>query len=103
MVTMDVQCPIDGCTFLTGDVSEVIAVALINTHAISLTSHTVANPALCSGPKLERQKVNIGVSMEQWNIFERRCNCSVLGLELLAIQLLPSYFSVLNSHLEMLS
>ena len=92
MATMDVQCPIDGCTFSTGDVSEAIAVPLINTHAISHTSHTVANPARSRGPKLERPKVDIGVSMEQWNMFERRWNVFCFGSGIASHSAAPQLF-----------
>ena len=75
MANIDVACPILGCSFSTGVFPETIAVALLNTHAFihapgqAGTSTTSAHPA---GPKLDRPRV--GISMEEWNMFQRRCD-----------------------------
>ena len=34
---------------------------------------------IIQGPKLERPKVNIGVTLEEWNIFKRRWDVFVCG------------------------
>ena len=55
MTTTNVQCPINGCQFSTGETSEAIAVALLNTHAISHTRlQPTVVPARQLRPKLDR-------------------------------------------------
>ena len=70
-----VACSVPDCTFTTEDVSEALAIALITNHDLShrVTAPTVPPaPTATSGPKLERPKVNIGVTIEEWNVFTRR-------------------------------
>ena len=62
---VQLTCPIEGCSYVTVDGSEVIACAL-------LAAHTVASAPMTSGPKLDRLKIDIEVTLEQWNMFERR-------------------------------
>ena len=70
-----IECSVPDCTFATEDVSEALAIALITNHNIA---HRVPAPTAppaptaTSGPKLERPKVNIGVTLEEWNVFTRR-------------------------------
>ena len=67
------DCLIGGCRYSTGDVPESIAVALINTHALSHANPTpTAVNARSVSPKLERPKVSMGIALEQWNMFQRR-------------------------------
>ena len=72
-----VNCTIDGCEFRTADTSEALAIALLANHGISHQiqpqASTGSSPAP-RGPKLERPKVDVGVSIEEWNIFVRRWN-----------------------------
>ena len=74
MSTISIACPIEGCTFSTGDVSEAVAVALLNTHAISHSnsSSSARNTTVSTGPKLNRPKVEMGITQEEWNLFQRR-------------------------------
>ena len=72
-----IACTIPACDFKTDDVSEALAIALLANHGLAhqLPLPTVAGPSLPPvprGPKLERPKVNIGVSTEEWNVFTRR-------------------------------
>ena len=69
---IDVPCPIPECTYSTGPVPETIAVALLNTHALIHTPGQ-ANAGTLSrtvGPKLDRPRVSMGISLEKWNMFE---------------------------------
>ena len=97
MASITVQCPISGCEFTTGEFPEAVAVALLTTHAISHSiSHSTppANNVMARsrGPKLDRPKVKFGISLEDWNMFERRWNVfragSGIDAELAAPQLL---------------
>ena len=74
MAMVNIGCPIDGCQFATGEMLESLAAVLLSTHAISHSQPAVSNVACQMGPKLERPKIEIGISLEQWNMFERRCH-----------------------------
>ena len=71
MSAIDIQCPIAGCCYSTGNVSEAVAIALLNTHAIS-HSNAQSSTKHIRGPKLDRPKVGSGISLEDWNVFQRR-------------------------------
>ena len=71
MANIDIPCPIAGCEYSTGSVSEAVAVVLLSTNDISHTSSSNAS-TVRSGPKLDRPKVELGISMEQWNLFVRK-------------------------------
>ena len=64
------------CTFKTNDVPEALAIALITSlaHRPSAPLNTGANPALTITrvPKLQRPKIDIAVTIEEWNVFTRR-------------------------------
>ena len=62
-----VKCPIEGCSYDTGEADPAVIVALLNLHALSHTK-----PTLPSQPKLDRPKIDIGVEEEVWNGFIRR-------------------------------
>ena len=71
-----VTCSVPDCDFQTADVSEQLAIALLSNHGLahqtpSLTPATNSAP-IPRGPKLERPKVDVGITDEQWNIFLRR-------------------------------
>ncbi|XP_044170488.1 uncharacterized protein LOC122954502 [Acropora millepora] len=72
-----IACTIPTCDFKTDDVSEALAIALLANHGLAhqyTLPHTTGPllPPVPRGPKLERPKVNIGVSTEEWNLFTRR-------------------------------
>ena len=75
IIMVVVECSVPDCTFATEDVSETLAIALITNHDLA---HRVPAPTAppapttTNGPKLERPKVNIGVTIEEWNVFTRR-------------------------------
>ena len=75
---MIVSCAFPGCDFQTEDVSESIACVILQSHAFSHAS-AAAKPAVddlpmrnVKGPTLDRPHVDVGVSLEEWNIFVRR-------------------------------
>ena len=76
-----VACAYPGCEFKSDDLTEVLACAVLQSHAFSHAAAPIfsqnANPApdqaaQVRGPKLERPQVDVGVSLEQWNVFLRR-------------------------------
>lgn len=74
-----VGCPAPGCEFKSGDLSEALVAALLTIHGFS---HQHAAPVMAApaqaptprGPRLDRPKVDVGVSIEEWNVFIRRWN-----------------------------
>ena len=67
-----VQCSVPACQFQSEDVTEALAVPLLTNHGLA---HTVtAAPPAIRGPRLERPKVDVGVSLEEWNVFVQRWN-----------------------------
>ena len=72
-MSTEIECPINGCSFTTGERSEAVAVALLNAHMVSHTSSPAPTPVKAKrGPKLDRPKVTCGISLEDWNMFTRR-------------------------------
>ena len=74
-----ISCDFPGCDFKSEDVTEAIACALLQSHAFihsgASAVHHRDEPTQareCPGPKLERPCIDIGVSMEDWNVFLRR-------------------------------
>ena len=72
-----VACTIPTCKFKTDDVSEALAIAILTNHGLAhqSTQPEIAGPVpapVPHGPNLERPKVNVGVSTEEWNVFTRR-------------------------------
>ena len=70
------QCPIPGCTYETVDGTEGIAIALLAAHT---PVHTSAAATYATGPKLERPRFNASITLEEWNIFQRRWDVFVAG------------------------
>ena len=70
------QCPIPGCTYETVDGTEGIAIALLAAHT---PVHTSAAATYATGPKLERPRLNASITLEEWNIFQRRWDVFVAG------------------------
>ena len=72
-----VKCSVPDCEFASDDVSEALAIALLSNHALahqlpSTNGTRVSAPS--TGPKLERPKVDVGITDEEWNVFIRRWN-----------------------------
>ena len=83
-----ITCTIPTCDSKTDDVSEALAIALLANHGLAhqCTLPNTTGPSLppvTRGPKLERPKVNIGVSTEEWNMFTRRWEvfCTGSGID----------------------
>jgi len=64
----NLKCPVPQCTYETGSASEIVAVALLTAHT---TVHSNARPSH-HGPKLDRPHIDVGVSAEEWKLFESR-------------------------------
>ncbi len=70
-----VTCSVPGCAFHTDDISEALAIALLTNHGLahSTTSPAITPPAhqapVPCGPKLDRPKIDVGISIEVWNLF----------------------------------
>lgn len=65
----NIRCPVPGCTYQTGSLSEIVAVALLTAHT---TTHQASQSPIQHGPKLERPTIDIGVAAEEFKLFERR-------------------------------
>ena len=73
----NMKCPIPDCDYATGEQTEPVAIAYFNAHMYVHTHPPPTQPASTSvahrnGPKLDRPTIETGVSMEEWNMFERR-------------------------------
>jgi hypothetical protein len=66
-----IKCTLQNCDFKTDDVSEALAIALLTNHGLAHQNTSVSAPT-ARGPRLERPTVNLGVSIEEWNVFEKR-------------------------------
>ena len=87
-IMVQIRCTVPSCNFQTEEVSEALAIALLNNHGIAHQSVQIA-PVLPQqahtprGPKLDRPKINVGVSTERWNVFVRRWQvfCAGSGID----------------------
>lgn len=74
-----VGCSVPACDFKTPDVSDELAIALLQNHNLAhqnnqpTTSGTAPTQNI-RAPSLDRPKVDVGVSTEEWNVFVRRWN-----------------------------
>ena len=69
-----IKCPIIGCSYETTDCSEAIACVLLTAHT---PQHTAKPPA--TGPRLDRPRIDTGITPEEWNIFKLRWDVFVDG------------------------
>ena len=78
-----VNCSVPDCQFITNDVSEALAIALLANHGLAhqtrATATTTERPHLPRGPKLDRPRIEAGISTEAWNIFVRRWEVFRIG------------------------
>ena len=68
-----IKCSVPDCEFTTGEVSENVAIALLSNH--NLAHQAMPRPTVERVPRmpqLERPKVGMGVSVEEWIIFTRK-------------------------------
>ena len=80
---LSIKSPAPDCPYETLECSEAVTCALL---AANSTIHMAGSPraaVVIQGTKLERPKVNIGVTLEEWNIFKHprhrsshRCDAS---------------------------
>ena len=66
-------CPIPGCGFSTQNVDVVGAAAILNVHShmhVAAPQQQAAPPV--RGPKLDRPKLQLNSTSEDWNAFHRR-------------------------------
>ena len=93
---MSVKCPFPGCTYETDEEgSEAIKIAYLSAHQISHMpgANVASNPTpRIRTPVLDRPKVDVGVSAEEWNIFTRRWDVFVQGSGLVADDCSPQLF-----------
>lgn len=82
------ECSVPGCAFETDDVSEALAIALLNNHGLAHQSTSPATPqdSTPQGPKLDRPRVDVGVSIEEWNVFIRHWDVFCAGSRIGAAQ-----------------
>ena len=73
------SCPMPGCGFQTEDVDVVGAVAVLNVHAHIHSVPQQAAPPIQRAPKLERPKINLNATTEDWNAFMHRWDTFRLG------------------------
>lgn len=68
-----VTCSAPSCDFTTQDVTEALAIALLTNHGLAhqVTQNTGTPPQapVSRGPKLKWPKVDVGISIEEWNVF----------------------------------
>ena len=92
----EIGCPIDGCTYTTGDVDAAIAAALLVIHnnAHVSTSNASGAPAATrqKAPQIERPKISGGSSEETWNAFLQRWSMFKTGTDLSAAEKVQHLF-----------
>ena len=93
-VTVIVECSVPHCDF------QIPAIALLTNHGLAHQNTAPAEspqpaPTL-QGPKLERPKVDVFVSIEDWNVFVRRWEVFRTGSGINQTSALTSYSSVLG-------
>jgi len=98
-----IQCAYPDCEFSTDDVNEALACALLQNHAyvhaLIPQVQTARQPPAHERrrPNLDQPKIDIGVSLEEWNIFERRWQVFKQGSDIYdasVSQLRPSFSNV---------
>ena len=76
-----IACAYPGCDFQSKVVTEAVACAVLQNHTFS---YAVPGPNLnrapSDGPKLARPSIDVGVSLEAWNVFTRRWRMQGSGI-----------------------
>ena len=68
-----VSCSVPSCEFRSDDVSEALAIAVLTNHGLAHQSRSeTAHTPVRQAPRLERPRVDVGVTTEEWNVFVRR-------------------------------
>ena len=76
---LSIKCPITDCPYETPESSEAVTCAQLAAHSTIHLAGPLHAAVVIQDPKLERPKVNIGVTLEEWNIFKRRWDVFVSG------------------------
>ena len=75
-----IACAYSGCDFQSEDATEPVAGAVLQSHAFSPAAPGPnLNRAHSEGTKLARPSIDVGVSVEAWNVFTRRCQMLMQG------------------------
>ena len=78
----DIQCPVVGCDYSTGDVDSVVVAALLNAHTVG--AHTSSQPVKQrQPPKVERPQLSDAIDEESWNAFKQDWTMFTLPMRLL--------------------
>ena len=97
-----IACPIPNCTYATDDVDAIIAVALLNTHAIIHAPTPSTNAAAAKVERVKRPTVTSAGSSEEWDYFLVRWRDCVEATKVTGkdrtIQLLECCDDQLRSH-----
>ena len=67
----DIQCPVNGCDYRTGDVDSAIVAALLNAHTAG--AHSLNQPIRQhkQPPKVDRPHITDTIGEEVWNAFKQ--------------------------------
>ena len=72
----DVPCPIEGCTYTTGEFDNVVVAALLTAHTAGVHSGG-GQPVHQHSPKVDRPVLADGITEEGWNAFQQSWNIFV--------------------------
>ena len=67
----DIQCPVDGCQYSTGDVDSVVVAALLNAHTVGAHTASQSTRQQRQPPKVERPQLQDSIDEESWNAFKQ--------------------------------
>ena len=75
-----IDCAYPGCAFQSEDESETVACAILQNHAFSHADpEPNLNRAPLERPKLTTPSIDVGASVEAWNVFTRRWQMFMSG------------------------
>ena len=63
----DIQCPVDGCEYSTGDVDSVVVAALLNAHTVGAHTSSQSTKQQRQPPKVERPQLQHCIKEESLN------------------------------------
>ena len=95
----DIQCPVVGCDYSTGDVDSVVVAALLNAHTVG--AHTSSQPVKQrQPPKVERPQLSDAIDEESWNAFKQDWTMFTRANEVSAVDQPIQLFSCCDSALK---
>jgi len=74
------SCPVSGCGFVTEDVSDAVAIVMLQIHAGAV--HHPTTTTRVKAPRIERPHIHSGVESVVWNNFLRRWELFRAGSEI---------------------